>query len=110
MDARYSSFSELDIRIGTIISAKPFKEAIKPAYRLTIDFGPLGVLHSSAQLTACYKPGQLEGLQVVAVVNFKPKQIANMMSECLVLGVLGEGQDVIVLTPERPVENGSKIA
>ncbi len=110
MEAEYTSFTALDIRVGTVLTAELFAEAINSAYKLSIDFGPLGVLKSSAQLTACYSADELVGRQVVAVVNFKPKQIANFMSQCLVLGALGVGDQVTLLSTERPVENGSRIA
>lgn len=110
MEAEFASFQQIDLRIGTILAAEPFAEARKPAYKLTIDFGALGILKSSAQLTACYSREALVGQQVVAVVNFKPKQIANFMSECLVLGACGAGNDVVLIAPEQKVENGLKIA
>lgn len=105
----WADFAKIDLRIGTVINAEVFKEAKNPAYKLKIDFGELGVLKSSAQITALYSPQQLIGKQVVAVVNFPPKQIANIMSECLVLGGLGEGKDVVLLQPEQPIKNGTKV-
>ena len=105
----WADFAKIDIRIGTVINAEIFKEARTPAYKLKIDFGELGVLKSSAQITTLYSPKQLMGKQVVAVVNFPPKQIANIMSECLVLGGLGEGKDVVLLQPEQPIKNGTKV-
>lgn len=110
MEAEFSSLQQLDIRVGTIVTAQPFAQAIKPAYQLTIDFGAVGVLKSSAQLTVRYTANELIGKQVVAVVNFRPKQIANFMSECLVLGACGAGDDVVLLTTEQMVENGYRIA
>lgn len=107
----WPDFEKVAIRVGTILSAQPFEKARNPAYQLTIDFGPgLGVKRSSAQITALYTPEQLVGRQVVAVVNFPVKQIANFFSECLVLGALGEGTDIILLQPDRAVANGSRIA
>ncbi len=106
----WSDFAKVDMRIGTVIHAEIFKEVKNPAYKLKIDFGELGILKSSAQITSLYKPEDIIGKQVVAVINFPPKQIANMMSECLVLGGLGEGKDVTLLQPERHVENGTKIS
>ncbi|HMO40109.1 MAG TPA: tRNA-binding protein [Saprospiraceae bacterium] len=106
----WSDFEKVDIRTGTIIDAKPFPEARKPAYQLTIDFGDLGLRRSSAQITTRYQPETLIGLQIVAVVNFPPKQIAHFMSECLVLGSVGTDGVVTLLQPERPVANGLRIA
>jgi len=105
----WSDFSKVDIRIGTIVKAAVFKEAKEPAYKLIIDFGNLGERKTSAQITKLYQPEDLLNKQVVAVVNFPPKQIANIMSECLILGGLGEEKEVIVLQPERKVANGTKI-
>ena len=105
----WSDFEKIDIRCGTIIEATDFPKARKPSYQLTIDFGSLGVKHSSAQITHHYSKEQLKGKQVVAVVNFPPKQIANFFSECLVLGVYDENNQVILLQPERSVVNGYKI-
>ncbi len=106
----WSQFSDIDMRIGTVIHAEIFKEAKNPSYKLKIDFGVLGILKSSAQITELYEVSELIGKQVVAVVNFPPKQIANMMSECLVLGGLGKGKDVVLLQPEQSMENGTKIS
>lgn len=106
----WNDFAKVDMRIGTVISAEVFKEARNPAYILQIDFGELGVKKTSAQITKLYKPEELLGKQVVAVVNFPPKQIANIMSECLVLGGLGNEKDVVVIQPERKIKNGTKIA
>jgi tRNA-binding protein len=105
----WSDFEKLDIRIGTIIAAKPFEKARKPAYKLTIDFGDKGIKNSSAQITALYKLEELTGKQIIAVINFPPKQIADFMSECLVLGVYNEHNEVILLEPERKTANGNKI-
>jgi len=108
--AHYEQFEQLDIRIGTVVSAEPFPEARKPAIKLTIDFGPLGIKRTSAQITARYEPETLVGRQVTAIVNFQPKRIAGFVSEVLVLGgVPGEG-DVILLRPDQPVENGTPVA
>jgi tRNA-binding protein len=109
MEISWSDFEKIDIRTGTIIEADDFPQARKPAYRLSIDFGELGVRKSSAQITVHYSPGQLVGRQVIAVVNFPPRQIANFISECLVLGVYDENKDVILLQPGKPVKNGMKI-
>ncbi len=105
----WEDFSKTDIRTGTIIAAEVFKEARKPAYKITIDFGPLGTRKTSAQVTALYQPEALVGLQVVAVVNFPPKQIAGFMSECLLLGAVGENGEVTLLQTERRSANGLRI-
>ncbi len=105
----WNDFEKIDIRAGTILAAEDFPHARKPAYRLRIDFGPLGIKQSSAQLTNLYKKEELLGLQVLAVVNFPPKQIANFFSECLVLGVYNQNNDVVLLQPQQKVENGNKV-
>jgi len=106
----WPDFEKIDIRVGTIIEAKEFPKAKKPAYQLTIDFGSeLGVKRSSAQITKFYNIENLQGQQVVAVVNFPRKNIAGFMSECLVLGVYDENKDVVLLAPKHPVTNGMKI-
>lgn len=105
----WEEFEKVDIRVGTILEVQPFDGARKPALKLFIDFGPLGVKKSSAQITTLYTPESLLGKQVIAVVNFPPKQIANFYSECLVLGVVGAEKEVTLLQPERPVENGLRI-
>lgn len=105
----WSDFEKIDIRVGTIIDAAEFPKAKKPAYQLTIDFGDLGIKRSSAQITKLYVPGSLIGQQVVAVVNFPPKQIADFLSECLVLGVYDDNKDVVLIQPKHSVSNGSKI-
>lgn len=104
----FEDFLKVDIRVGTILSAAPFPEARKPAYKLRIDFGPLGQRKTSAQITKRYTCDELVGKQVAAVVNFPPKQIANFISECLVLGAANE-EDVALLEVES-VPNGSRIA
>lgn len=105
----WSDFEKIDIRVGTVLTARPFPEARKPAYQLTIDFGPLGVKKSSAQITDHYKPEQLIGRQVIAVINFPPKQIGPFMSECLVLGVYSTDGAAVLLGPDHNVANGQKI-
>ena len=106
----WTDFEKIDIRTGTIIKAELFPEARKAAYKLTIDFGKeLGIKRSSAQITQHYSPQDLEGRQIVAVVNFPPKQIATFISECLVLGVYDDNMDVVLLQPQQPVSNGLKI-
>ena len=104
----FEDFSKIDFRVGTIIAVEAFTEAIKPAYKLKIDFGDLGVLNSSAQITYRYSENDLLNRQVIAVVNFPKKQIANFMSECLVLGAVNEN-DVILISPDDAVKNGLKI-
>ena len=105
----WEDFEKVDIRTGTILQADDFAAARKPAYQLTIDFGELGIKKSSAQITAHYNKEILIGKQVIAVVNFPEKQIANFFSECLVLGVYDENNQVVLLHPNLPVKNGSKI-
>ena len=106
----WNDFTKVEMRIGTIISAEIFKEVKNPAYKMQVDFGDYGIKKTSAQITKLYQPEDLIGRQVVAVVNFPKKQIANMMSECLVLGGLGDDKEVTLLTTERAVKNGTKIA
>ena len=106
----WSDFTKVDMRIGTIIEADIFKEVKKPAYKLMIDFGELGIKKSSAQIVKNYQPKDLIGKQVVAVVNFPPKQIANIMSECLVIAGVGNENNIVLLEPERKMENGTKIS
>ncbi len=106
----WADFEKVEIRTGTIVAAEPFAKAKKPAYQLTIDFGELGIKRSSAQITTLYEPTDLIGKQIVAVVNFPPKQIANFFSECLVLGSVDAAGTVTLLQTERLVENGLRIA
>ncbi len=106
---QWEEFMKVDIRVGTITNVELFKEARNPAYKMIIDFGELGQRKTSAQITDLYTPASLIGKQVVAVVNFPPKQIANIMSECLVLGAVGEGREVTLLTPDIRVGNGLRI-
>ena len=105
----WEDFEKIDIRVGTIIEAAPFPKAKKPAYQLTIDFGTLGTKRSSAQITEHYSLESLAGVQIVAVVNFPPKNIAGFHSECLVLGIYDEDNAVVLLQPQKPVSNGLKI-
>lgn len=104
----WGDFAKIDIRVGTIIQAEIFKEARNPAYKLHIDFGELGIKKTSAQITSLYTVEGLIGKQVTAIVNFPPKQIANMKSECLVLGAVNE-KDVTLLTTDRKATNGLKV-
>ncbi|MGI9140004.1 MAG: tRNA-binding protein [Gemmatimonadaceae bacterium] len=103
-------FFAVDIRVGRVLSAEPFPEARKPAIKLTIDFGEIGIKRSSAQLTLHYKPEDLVGKLVVAVVNFPPRQIGPFVSEVLVLGACPTPADVILLTPDLDVAPGARIA
>lgn len=104
-------FTAVDMRVGTIIEVAPFPEARKPAYKLTIDFGEkIGIKKTSAQITKRYTEAELLHRQIVAVVNFPPKQIANFFSECLVLGAVEADGEVILIQPESPVKNGLRIA
>ena len=105
----WEDFEKINIQTGTIVEIDDFPKARKPAYKLKIDFGKSGIKQSSAQITKHYTKQQLLGQQVIAVVNFPPKQIAGFFSECLVLGVYDENNDVILLQPERKVGNGLKI-
>lgn len=110
MTISWEDFEKVDMRVGVVTDAKEFPEARRPAYRLWIDFGPvLGVKRSSAQITAHYRPADLIGRRVVAVVNFPPKQIGPFVSEVLVLGAYNEADEVILLNPDQPVAPGSKI-
>lgn len=106
----WEDFEKVEMRVGTIISVGDFPKARNPSYKLTIDFGEYGIKKSSAQITHLYSIDTLVGKQIIAVVNFPPKQIADFMSECLVLGVVGLHKEITVLMPERPVENGWRIA
>ena len=107
--ADFQDFMKLDIRVGEIIRAKSFEKAKRPAYKLWIDFGDeIGIKKSSAQITECYKPEELIGRQVLGVVNFPPKQIADFISEVLVLGTYS-AQGVVLVQPERRVQKGDKL-
>jgi tRNA-binding protein len=109
-DLLWSDFEKVEMRVGTILEVHDFPEAIKPAYQLTIDFGlEIGILKSSAQITKRYSKADLINKQIAAVVNFPKKQIGNFMSECLVLGSVGDDNDVVLLTSDFKVENGFRI-
>jgi len=105
----FEDFTKVDLRIGTIIEVNDFPKARSPAYQLTIDFGDLGIKKSSAQITTIYTKDELLDRQIVAVVNFPNKQIANFESECLVIGAI-EGKDVVLLKPESRVKNGTTVS
>jgi tRNA-binding protein len=105
----WEDFEKVDMRVGTILEVKEFPNAKKPAYQLTIDFGSLGIKKSSAQITDHYTPESLIHQQVIAVVNFPPKQIANFISECLVLGLVQNNGSVILLQPQQKVDDGIRV-
>ena len=105
----WSDFEKIDIRVGTIVEVNDFPKAKRPAWQLTIDFGELGIKKSSAQITDLYEKPDLVGRQVLAVVNFPTKQIGNFFSECLVLGVYTDKKEVVLVGPDRRVENGWKL-
>ena len=106
----WSDFENVDMRIGTILEVNDFPEARNPAYQIKIDFGSeIGVRKTSAQITKKYNKEELIGKQVVAVVNFPKKQIGNFMSECLILGSLGQNKEVVLLSSDKTVENGLRV-
>ena len=110
MDLTWTEFEKVEMRVGTILEANDFPEARKPAYQLTIDFGSnIGIRKTSAQITKRYQKESLVNRQIIAVVNFPKKQIGKFMSECLVLGSIGEDNDIILLQPDFTVENGLRI-
>ena len=106
----WNDFAKINLRVGTVLEVRPFPEALKPAYQLWVDFGvELGTLKTSAQITDYYMPESLKGRQVIAVVNFPPKQIGPFLSECLILGAL-DPNGVVLLSTDQPVANGIRIA
>jgi len=106
----WKDFEKVELRVGTVVAAEPFPEARKPAYKLSVDFGPeIGTRHSSVQVTAHYTLDELKGRQVVGVVNFPPKRIGPFMSECLITGFYREDGSVILAVPDKPVPNGAKL-
>ena len=109
LDITWNDFTKVEMRVGTILSAEVFKEVRNPAYKLVVDFGEFGTRKTSAQVTNLYQPEELVGKQVVAVINFPPKQIATMMSECLIMGAVGDNKDVTLISPDLKVENGTRI-
>ncbi len=106
----WQEFEKVEMRVGTILEVNDFPAARVPAYQLHIDFGEHGIKKSSAQITRLYAKDALVGRQVIAVLNFPPKQIANFFSECLVLGLVGDDKEITLLQPERPVPNGQRVA
>lgn len=109
MEISWADFERIELRVGTIVEVKDFPEARKSAYQLLIDFGEMGFRKSSAQITKHYTKQDLIGRQIVAVVNFPPKQIGRFMSECLVTGFADENGDIVLTTVERKVPNGAKL-
>jgi len=110
MEITWKEFEKVEMRVGTVIEVNDFPEARNPAYQVKIDFGEeLGILKSSAQITRRYSKEDLLNRQIVAVVNFPKKQIANFMSECLILGAVGKANDIVLLNPDFKVENGLRI-
>ncbi|MDF1525953.1 MAG: tRNA-binding protein [bacterium] len=105
----WPDFEKVEIRVGTVLTAEPFPEARVPAFKLTIDFGPLGIKQTSAQITKRYDPTWLVGRQVLAVTNFLPKKIAGFRSEVLVLGAVPDEGDVVLLNLDEEVENGVRV-
>ncbi len=105
----FSDFEKFEIRVGTILEVKDFPNAKNPSYKLWIDFGNFGIKKSAAQITDLYSQEFLVGKQIIGIVNLPSKQIADFISEVLILGVYGKNKEVILLQPERSIENGSKI-
>ena len=108
-ETSFEDFIKVDVRIGTITEVKEFPKAKKPAYQILIDFGTIGIKKSSAQITELYTKEKLLGKQVIAIINFNPRQIANFMSECLILGVYNKDGHVVLLQTYQPIKNGEQI-
>jgi len=108
-ETSFEDFIKVDVRIGTITEVKEFPKAKKPAYKILIDFGTIGIKKSSAQITELYTKEKLLGKQVIAIINFNPRQIANFMSECLILGVYNKDGHVVLLQISQPIKNGEQI-
>jgi len=106
----FEDFTKIDIRVGTIIEVNDFPKAKKPAYKLKIDFGELGIKNSSAQITNLYSKEGLLNRQITAIVNFKPMQIANFLSECLVLGVENNNGAIVLLKTSNTIKNGEQVS
>ena len=107
----FEDFSKIDIRVGTILEVLDFPKARKPAYQLTVDFGTLGIKKTSAQITQLYNKEDLIGKQILAVVNFKTKQIANFLSECLILGIYNKNNEVVLLqSSKKRIKNGTQVS
>jgi|TARA_B100000315_G_C14592061_1_gene596457 tRNA-binding protein len=106
---KWEEFEKVEIRVGKIIDVTDFPKARNPSYKLKIDFGEFGIKNSSAQITEVYNKEDLFHKQIIAVINFPPKQIANFISECLVLGIVLDNKEVVLLQPEQEVKNGSRI-
>lgn len=108
-ETSFEDFIKVDVRIGTITEVKEFPKAKKPAYQILIDFGTIGIKKSSAQITELYTKEKLLGKQVIAIINFNPRQIANFISECLILGVYNKDGHVVLLQTSQPIKNGEQI-
>lgn len=106
----FEDFTKIDIRVGTIIEVNDFPKARKPAYQIRVDFGEIGIKNSSAQITDLYSKEELLNRQITAVINFKPKQIANFMSECLILGVANENNEIVLLKTSAVIKNGEQVS
>jgi tRNA-binding protein len=105
----WNEFMNVEMRVGTIIHAEVFEEARNSAYKIHVDFGEYGIRKTSAQITKLYSPDEIIGKQVIAVINFPVKQIATFMSECLILGAIGDDKEVILIAPDRKIKNGLRI-
>lgn len=105
----WEEFEKVDMRVGTVLEVNDFPKARNPSYQLKLDFGEFGIKNSSAQIVNLYSKEELVGKQIISVVNFPPKQIANFISECLVLGIYNENNEVVLLSPDKKTENGCKV-